>query len=94
MLLYFSAIQLYVDTRREWPYFEGQSAIQVAGDGWDNVTLGHSVVTRVGEALATAVLALIDLSSAGPHRDSAAAIWGIKQQVRGLKKLNTYVCVK
>lgn len=55
----------------EWPYFEGQSAIQVAGDGWDDITLGHRVVAGVGEALAgaaVAVLTLIYLSSTGPHR--------------------------
>lgn len=53
----------------EWSYFEGQGPIQVAGNGGDDVTLGHSVVTGVGEALATAAaaLALIDLCSARPH---------------------------
>lgn len=73
----------YVTIHGEWAYFKGQSAIQVAGYGWDDITLGHSVVTGVGEALATvaAVLALIDLSSAGPHRYSTATLWGFKQQV-------------
>lgn len=59
----------------------GQGAIQVAGDGWDNITLGHSVVTGVREALAAtaaAALALIDLSSTGPHRYSTATLWGFK----------------
>lgn len=77
---------MYVNTPGEWPYFEGQRAIQVAGDGWDNITLGHSVVTGVGEALAAAAaaaadLALVDLSGAGPHRYSTATLWGFKQQV-------------
>lgn len=56
----------------------GQGAIQVAGDSWDNVTLGHGVVTGVREALATraaAALALIYLGGAGPHRYGAAALW-------------------
>lgn len=67
-----------------WPYFEGQSAIQVAGDGWDNIALGHSVVAGVGEALAAAgaALALINLSSTGPHRNSAATLWGFTQQIK------------
>lgn len=66
----------------EWPYFEGQRAVQIAGDGRDNIALGHRVVTGVGEALASAaaaVLALIYLSSTGPHRYSAATLWGFKQ---------------
>lgn len=61
---------------REWLYLEGQSAIQVAGDGRDDIALGHCVVAGVGEALAgaAAALALIYLSSTGPHRYSAATL--------------------
>lgn len=75
-------IKFYMNTHGEWPYFEGQSAVQVARDGWYNVTLGYGVVTGVGEALAAAVLALalIDLSSTGPHSYSAATLWGFKQE--------------
>lgn len=67
----------------ERPYFVGKGAIQVAGDGWDNITLGDRVVTGVREALAataasTAALALTDLSGTGPHRYSAATLWGFK----------------
>lgn len=85
-------VKLYVNIHGEWPYFEGQSAIQVVGDGWDNITLGHSVVTGVGEALATAAaaLALIDLSSAGPHRYSTATLWGFKHQVMSI--CHYFVC--
>lgn len=48
----------------------GEGAVQVAGDGGDDVALGHSVVAGVGEALAARnaapaaaalALALIDL---------------------------------
>lgn len=71
----------YVNTHGH-TYFEGQSAIQVARDGWDNITLGHGVVTGVGEALAAAAaLGLIDLSSAGPHRYSTATLCGFKPQI-------------
>lgn len=57
----------------------GKGAIQVAGDGRDNITLGDSVVTGVREALATtaaaaAALALTDLSGTGPHCYSAATL--------------------
>lgn len=62
----------------------GEGAVQVAGDGGDDVALGHSVVAGVGEALSArkaaataagaAALALIDLGGAGPHRHSAAAL--------------------
>lgn len=67
-------------------YLVGEGAVQVAGDGGDDVALGHSVVAGVGEALAarnatTAALALIGLSDAGPHRHGAAALW----EIRGVK---------
>lgn len=66
----------------------GEGAVQVAGDGGDDVALGHSVVAGVGEALAArnaapaaaaaaAALALIDLGGAGPHRHGAAALWEV-----------------
>lgn len=77
---------------RDWPYFEGQRAVQVAWNGWDDVTLGHSVVTGVREALAAAAAAaaaaldLVDLSSTGPHRYGAATLWGYKQQVKRFEK--------
>lgn len=72
--LFFMEIEM-----KERPYFE--RSIQVAGDGWDNVTLGHSVVTWVREALATsaAALALIDLSSASPHCYSTSTLWGVQR---------------
>lgn len=84
---------MYINRHGERPYFVGKGAIQVAGDGRDNITLGDSVVTGVREALATtaaaaaaaatatgaaAALALIDLSGTGPHRYSAATLWGFK----------------
>lgn len=69
-------MKFYVDTHGDWSYFEGESAIEVAGNGRDDVTLSHGVVTGVREALpaAAAVLALIDLGSAGPHRHGAATL--------------------
>lgn len=65
-------------TRRQ-RYLVGEGAVQVAGDGGDDVALGHGVVAGVGEALAArnaaaATLALIGLGSAGPHRYRAAAL--------------------
>lgn len=62
-------------TREGGPYFQGLVAIQFAGDGGD-VTLGHSLVTLA--TAAAAALALVDLSNAGPHRYSAATLWGFK----------------
>lgn len=60
------------------PYFEGQSAIYVAGNGGDDITLSHSVVTGIGEALAAAaaaVLGLADIRPTGSHRYSTATLW-------------------
>lgn len=76
---------MYVSGHGGRPYFVGKGAVQVAGDGRDNITLGDSVVTGVREALATtaaataaaapaAALALIDLGGTGPHRYSAATL--------------------
>lgn len=62
--------------RRRQPYLVGEGAIQVAGDGGDDVALGHGVVAGVGEALAAgnaAALALVAVGDAGPHRRGAAA---------------------
>lgn len=68
-------------TRRQ-RYLMGEGAVQVAGDGGDDIALGYGVVAGVGEALAArnaaaaaaATLALIGLGGAGPHRYRAAAL--------------------
>lgn len=60
----------------EWGHLQGQSAVQVAGDGGEHGALGHSVVAGVREARATAAAALTGghLRCTRPHGYSAATL--------------------